>query len=122
MVDVWELLGEIFGQPWEHNFGGASGRAIETWTRALACFSETQIRAAVDSLRGWNRPFPPNLGQFAEICRSYRSPAPPAELLKHDTRAPRKVAERELARMRAITRGESPETIDESLQALRRRR
>lgn len=109
MVDVWEKMGDIFGQLWENNFGNADGSGIQTWTAGLAHYSETSIRAAVDLMKAWPSKFPPTLGEFAEIARQYRPAIDPSRQLKHARRAPREVAERELAKMKAILRGEDPD-------------
>lgn len=122
MVTIWEKLGDQFGQPWENNFGNADGSAIVTWTTALAIYSETSIRAAVDLMKAWTKPFPPTLGEFAEICRQYRPNLDPSRQLKHAPRAPREVAERELKKMKAILKGRYPETTDEALERLGRKR
>jgi hypothetical protein len=114
MVDAWELLGDMFGGTWENAYGDAKGRAIGTWTRALSCFSETQVRAAVALCRDWQKPFPPTLGEFCELCRSFRRPVAPDHLITHDRRAPKAVANHWLAKMRAITRGEYDESRDGS--------
>ena len=121
MVDVWEKLGDCFGMTWENSFGNADGEAIRTWAAGLAHFSETSIRAALDLMKGWEKPFPPSLGEFAAICRQYRPAVDPNKQLTHHTRAPQEVGERELRKMKAITRGEYPETTEEALRSLGRK-
>ncbi len=122
MVSFWEKMANIFGQPWENNYGTAEGSAIATWTSALSIYSETSIRAAVDLMKAWTKPFPPTLGEFAEVCRQYRPAWDSGKALTHSPRAPREVAERELKKMKAILKGRYPETTDEALERLGRKR
>lgn len=117
MVTVWERMGEMFGQLWESSFGTAEDGAIDTWTRGLADHSETSIRCALDLLKAWTKPFPPSLGEFVALCRSYRPNVSNQLKLSHDHRAPKEVGLAHIELMRRIQRGDYP-TDDEIQNAL----
>jgi len=108
MVTVWERLGESCGQPFENNFGVAGGGAFLTWTRALSGFSETAIRAALDLMKGWEKPFPPTLGEFVGMVRSFRPVVSPDNLITHNPRASRETGDKYLGLMRRIQAGDYP--------------
>jgi hypothetical protein len=117
MVTVWERLGEMFGPLFENGYGDAEGSAIETWTRGLADYSETSIRAALDLLVAWEKPFPPTLGEFANLCRSYRPAVPVDRQIVHRPRASRETREYFSALQNRILRGDYPS--DEELEGPR---
>ena len=108
MVDVWEKLGDCFGGTFENGFGNADGNPIKTWTAGLAIYSETSIRAALDLMRAWEKPWPPSLGEFAALCRQHRPAISPNRQITHVQRAPRDVGDKYLKLMRRIQRGDYP--------------
>jgi hypothetical protein len=102
-------MGEMFGQLWESSFGTAEEGAIDTWTRGLMDYSETSIRSALDLLKGWTKPFPPSLGEFAELCRTYRAAIPTTtQQLTHNPRASKEVGDHFIGLMKRIQKGDYP--------------
>ena len=126
MVTLWQRMREMFGNVWELNYGTADGKSIETWAAGLADYSENQIRKGVKQRSKWDKPFPPNLGQFARLCliKSYQPPTPPSKVkslqdLTKTRPGDTAIAKRERARVAKILRGEDVETKEESMEVLK---
>ena len=101
MVTLWQRMREIFGNVWELNYGSADSKSLETWAIGLAEYSVDQIKRGVEQCKRWDKPFPPNLGQFAKLCLTH-APGPKHE---HKQIAPPRTAsvkDRELARQARI--------------------
>lgn len=80
------------------------GGARQTWKRALAEFTEDQIRRGLKHCVQWRGKYPPNLAEFTELCLTETPQAHrPFDLKRLEVqRAQPEVRERELAKMRAI--------------------
>lgn len=133
MERLWTRLGEIFGNPWELNFGKVGGSAFDTWAEGLANYSEQQLAHGIRQAATWDSGFVPNLGQFCKLCLS----AKPQETIEAEQRIARDseiksledftkrkrtdspIAAREKDRMRRILAGEDIESKDESYKKLK---
>ena len=113
MITLWERMSDIFGNTWGLNYGAPGGRSMQTWAAGLAEYSERQIKMGVEQCRHWDKPFAPNLGQFAKLCLTKGpAPTPPPSKVKSiedlakPNRADSPIAKREKERMRRIMAGD----------------
>lgn len=131
MVAMWKRMGEYFGQSWVREYGESNGEPIKAWTEALNGFSEAQIARGVKWCQTWTQPFPPNLGQFKNLCLTMRqeelpnateeriamekAAGKPIAMIEHLARvATSDIAKREIERMKQIYAGKEVETKAES--------
>lgn len=59
---------EYTGQGWVREYGDVYGDAFNSWTDALQNYTEEQIARGVKACQDWAHDFPPNLGQFKQLC------------------------------------------------------
>lgn len=131
MTALWKRMREYFGQTWTREYGEADGQAINAWSEALREFSEAQIARGVKWCQSWQGDWPPNLGEFRQMCLTVRpeelpnitekrvalerQTGKPTHILEHLARvATSEVAKRELSRMYRIAAGEDVETAEDS--------
>lgn len=68
MVAMWQRMSDLFGTPWQTNYGGVNDPTIKTWGRGLADFTEDQLARGIKACENWAERFPPNLPQFKQLC------------------------------------------------------
>ncbi len=103
-VTLWQRLGEMFGSGFYSQYGDVDGSGRQTWKRALAQYSDAQIKRGLEHCLEWTGRFPPNLAQFSRLCLTERiGYHQPANLKRLEVkRASASVKERELERQRRI--------------------
>jgi hypothetical protein len=63
-----------FGTQWQDRWQGIPMEGVKAeWRRALGAYPESAINSALDSLARTAWKFPPNLSEFADLCRQFRS-------------------------------------------------
>lgn len=79
----------MFGRGWTdlwHDIPIATVKA--DWRAALSCYEPETIRLAFESMHRDARQFPPNLSEFAALCRQFRRVGPHAIAIADNRRDP----------------------------------
>ncbi len=68
---VFSIFSMDYGNQWENSRSPEMwGATIERWSEELTKFSDEIVLSAAKRARKNNKDFPPNLGQFEEICKT----------------------------------------------------
>lgn len=63
----------MFGRGWADLWTGIPPETVKAdWRAALACYEPETVRLAFESMHRDARQFPPNLSEFAALCRQFR--------------------------------------------------
>ncbi len=73
MLDLWELMGGLYGNTFLKQYGTVDGSAFKTWGLNLANLSREQIMAGFDRSRKKFKKWPPNAQEFKEQCLDYEN-------------------------------------------------
>lgn len=65
-IQVWKAMGFIYGNAFISNFGEVPN---QFWIEDLARILPRDIERGIEQCRRNASPFPPNLGQFLEMCK-----------------------------------------------------
>lgn len=90
MIDwLFAKLLTMFGRGWADLWTGIPPETVKAdWRAALATYDADTIRLAFESLHRDGRAFPPNLSEFAALCRQFVRRGPHALAITDNRRSP----------------------------------